>query len=425
MFDGLPDSARDRLPDSARDRLPDSVLDRLSDSARDRLPDSARDRLPDSARDRLPDSARDRLPDSAEVVVVGGGFAGAATLSALAEAGVRDCLLIEAEDQPGAHSSGLNAGLLRQVVPDPVTGAVLRASASRIPGAHRKPVGSLLLLADGEADRALAGAAAEAAAAGLDCRVVARAEAARAVPPLAGAAFDRAIATASDAVVDVHGLLWEYLRAARDGGARVATGCRLLGVETSGGAVVAAVTSLGRVATRVLVDAAGAWANGVAGLAGLDPLPMTPFRRHLAVTPPVPFVDPGWPFVWHASAGWYFRPEVGGLLLCACDEDAAAPGAAVRDPAILEVLATKLAAGAPALAGLAVKHWWAGLRTITADGRFAIGPDPRLSGFFWVAGLGGHGVTGSAAAGRLAAAAITGAGADPAWRTALAPGRFL
>ncbi len=170
----------------------------------------------------------------------------------------------------------------------------------------------------------------------------------------------------------------------------------------------------GRIACRVVVDAAGAWADGVAAMAGLAPLGLSPYRRHIVVTPPQPFVQPSWPLVWHMTEDWYFRPEVGGLLLSPCDQVPWPAGPAQRDSAALELLAEKLAAGCPPLAGLPIQAWWAGLRTLSPDGRFAIGPDPRLQGFFWVAGLGGHGMTGSAAVGDLAAALLVGEAVDPA-----------
>ena len=363
------------------------------------------------------------LPASADVVVVGAGFAGAATAWALAEAGVSDVLLLEAEDQPGTHSSGLNASMVRQLVPDQVLYSVLRSSALELgtfPEIFRA-TGSLLLLKGGAEGQGVAQAAAFAVTRGHCCRILGPKEAASLVPVLGTVAFDQAIATPDDGVVDIHGLLWQYLRAAMARGARLAVGCRVSAIEVRGGAVAAAVTTRGRVATRVLVNAAGAWANQVAASAGLEPLPMVPYRRHLLLTPPLAFVDPTWPFVWHADASFYFRPEQGGLLLSACDQDPVLPGPAQRDEAILEVLADRLARHAPALSGVAIKHFWAGLRTIAADGRFVLGPDPRLQGFYWAGALGGHGMTGSAAAGRMVAASIMGKPVMPE----LAPGRFL
>lgn len=370
------------------------------------------------------------IPDSADVVVVGGGFAGAATACFLALRGVRDIVLIEAEDHFGIHASGLNAAMARQVTSDVVTNEVLRASVAGITRDDGfwaepvvvRPLGSLLLVGPGESP--LLWAADEAARAGFDCRVVDRADAVARVDVLRETEFDRAVFTASDGVVDIHALLWRYLGAARAGGVRLAAGVRVEAVEVEAGRVRAVRTTRGRVACRVLVNAAGAWANRLAALAGLEPLRMQAYRRHLVTTPPLPFVRADWPFVWDTVHEYYFRPDVGGLLLSPGDQDPAEPGPVPRDPRALETLAEKLARHCPRLAGIPVSRWWAGLRTITRDGRFAVGWDSRLDGFFWVAGLGGHGMTASCAVGGFAADLVAGRPADDRWREGMDPMRL-
>lgn len=366
------------------------------------------------------------LPRRAEVVIAGGGFAGAATAWALARLGVTDVLLLEGADQFGSEASGRNAAMARQLSSDPATAALLRQSVATFLdpdgdlAAEARRCGSMLLVEGAAGDAWVAAAAATGGAS----RVISRDAALARVPVLDGARFDRAIATATDAVVEVSGLLWRYLRMARSRGARLVAGCPVTGIHVAAGRLTGVMTPRGDVACTVFVNATGAWANGVAGMAGLAPLPMAPYRRHLVTTPPLTWVDAGWPFVWHLTDDYYFRPEVGGLLLCACDQDPVAPGPARRDPAILETLADRLSWRCPRLAGVPVQTWWAGLRTISADGRFVIGPDPRLAGFFWVAGLGGHGMTGSAQVGAIAAAWIAGCDAGPV-APALHPGRLL
>jgi len=95
-------------------------------------------------------------------------------------------------------------------------------------------------------------------------------------------------------------------------------------------------------------------------------------------------------------------------LLCACDQTEMAPGDPPVDESVKELLAEKIQRFMPALSEVAVSRGWAGFRTLTPDGRFVIGWDPIIDNFFWVAGLGGHGMTTSAAVGSLAAELLIG-----------------
>ena len=89
----------------------------------------------------------------------------------------------------------------------------------------------------------------------------------------------------------------------------------------------------------------------------------------------------------------------------------------------MELLAEKIRWRFPGISDVAIMKSWAGFRTLSADGRFVIGWDPKVRGFFWVAGLGGHGVTTSSAVGALAASLIL----DPSEKHGepFSPGRFL
>ena len=163
-------------------------------------------------------------------------------------------------------------------------------------------------------------------------------------------------------------------------------------------------------------------ANVVAKLAGAQELPLKPCRRHLFVSPPIAWVDSHWPFVWDVTHDIYFRPEGEGLLLCACDQSVMAPGDPPVDESVKEMLAEKIERFMPALNGVSISRGWAGLRTLTPDGRFVIGWDPQVDNFFWVAGLGGHGMTTSAAVGELAAKLLMAGQTDEA--EPFRPGRF-
>jgi D-arginine dehydrogenase len=222
------------------------------------------------------------------------------------------------------------------------------------------------------------------------------------VPVLQQAEFDGAAWCGTDGIVDIHALLSGYLKYAANRGVQIRYNSAVQAVKSVRGLIELA-TSSGIIETKTLVNASGAWANLVAKLAGAKELPLKPCRRHLFVSPPMDWVDPRWPFVWDVTHDIYFRPEGEGLLLCACDQTELAPGDPPVDECVKEMLAEKIDRFMPALNGVRISRGWAGFRTLTPDGRFVIGWDPKVENFFWVAGLGGHGMTTSAALGELAA----------------------
>jgi glycine/D-amino acid oxidase-like deaminating enzyme len=359
----------------------------------------------------------------AEAVVVGAGFAGAATAWALARAGLREVWVLEREREPGTHASGSNAALLRQVLEDPalLDAALAGAAFWRAPppdvaaAPPCRPTGSLLLCTAEQA-ASLAGAARRAGA-----ETLSREDAARLDPAIAGAAAPLAIRTPTDAVADVKAMLHGFLRAAESGGAQVVTGCEVEALELSGGRVAGLRTSRGRIDAPLVVDAGGAWAGALARAAGAPPPPLVPYRRHLFLSRR-PRRPASAPWVWDIAHGLYWRAEGDRTLLCACDEDAHAPAAPHVEACVARDLAAKLAARVPAFGPIEVETAWACLRTFAPDRRFVIGPDPSIPGLTYAAGLGGHGVTTAAEVGRLAARAALEPQSAPA---VFSPARFV
>lgn len=325
-----------------------------------------------------------------DFLIVGAGLAGGATAFQLrrlaqgASAPPPRVIIVEKEAVPGAHSSGRNAAIVRRDIEDHAVADLVRRGAdilARGELAEFRNTGSFIIGPGGVA-------------------------AADYVPVATG----RGRWCPEDGVIDVAGLLAGYLR---DQEVRYST--EVLGWEDdpaapaepaapySGPARPGASPPLrvrttgGPLTTRVLVNAAGAWAAGLGGLS------LTPTNRHLFVTPPMNTIEAHWPFVWDVAAGLYFRPESGGLLLCACDETPAAPGEYDEDPRVAIRLGRLLGDLQPGLGALRIMRTWVGQRTFAADRRFVVGYDPRDRRIFHVAALGGHGVTASPAVGRLAA----------------------
>jgi len=350
---------------------------------------------------------------SSQYVIIGAGFAGAATAYHLARRGVRDIVILEQEAVAGVHSSGRNAAMVRQVVSDPAFATLTREGAAFIrslPADWPTPVSfqqnGSLLLASGEGWRKLARDAEMARQAGIEVECWSKEKAKEYVPVLREAEFDGAIWCPTDGVVDIHALLTGYLKAAQSLGVEVRYGCIVRGIDVRGDRWLWVVTSTGVINAETVVNAAGPWAGSIGKLAGAAEAPLRPCRRHLFLTAPLSSVDQKWPFVWDVTHDLYFRPESGGLLLCPCDQDEMAPGIPPTDESIAELLFDKIKRYLPALSDVAIKRSWAGFRTLSADGRFVIGWDPGIKNFFWVAGLGGHGVTTSSSVGALAARLI-------------------
>lgn len=322
------------------------------------------------------------MPDI-EFVIVGAGFAGAATAYHLRRLGAQGVVLLEQEPTAGFHSSGRNACLVRAHTTESYWVDLLARGAEALRRATLAPferTGSVLIgLGDDD------------------------------VQPLVPMARGQGLVCPDDGIVDVAALLETYLR-----GQDVRYGCRLEQKERRG-ALWHLETSHGPLTAKMLVNAAGPWAGRVGDL------PLMPLARHVFVTGPMPDVDPHWPFVWDVHQGLYFRPESGGLLLSPCDERLREPGDYVEAPEAVEDLAERVARLQPGLGDLAIAHRWVGQRTFAQDRAPVIGFDARSPALFHVAALGGHGVTSSYAVGELAARALLG---GVAARPDLSPGRL-
>ena len=340
---------------------------------------------------------------SCDVAIVGGGLAGAATAFFLSRTRDVRVVVVEQERAPALHSSGRNAGLVRGASGEPELDLLcregaefLRAPPDDLPGPRPfRRTGSFLLVARIDAPRyAVSGA-----------RAVDVEEVARAVP---GFRPDRelvAIRSDDDGVVDSSGVVDGFLAGARARGTELRLDSAVASIATEGDAVAGVRLRDGALlAARIVVDAAGAWAGPLAATAGAADPGLAPIRRHLLVTAPDARVDPAWPWIWDTVNGFYFRPEAGGLLLCACDESVDAPGDCATDPAQQEEIRRKARRFLPGFAELPVARAWAGHRTRRASRRFVLGEDARRRGLIWAAGLGGHGLTCAAAVGRRVAA---------------------
>lgn len=342
------------------------------------------------------------------IVIVGGGYAGAATAWALSRRGhAAEILLVEGEKKFATHASGLNAGLVGPLLDKDEAMAAMSVRGARLLSEHLGLIrcGSIRLVA-GQAEAAEIET--RASLHGITVNIEKTADVARQIPLVSGAPTPIAVRCEADGKIDPATLNERYLAEARAAGVTVLADARVTSITATAGRVTRLETTQGGVEVEMLVNAAGAWAGQVALLAGLSDLHLVSYRRHLFQTGAIDAVDPAWPWVWDLKHDLYFRIDGKRLTLCVCDEELHEP----VPPAVSQVVAADLTATIPAvfpaLGSVTIDQSRACLRTFTPDKRFVIGPDPRLGGFFWVAGLGGSGATAGAAIGELAADLILG-----------------
>jgi len=334
-----------------------------------------------------------------DVAIVGAGMAGAGLAAALA--GEARVLLLEAEDRPGYHSTGRSAAFWSETYGGPLIQPLTSASRAALTP-FLGPRGCIHL-ADAAGEGVLLALAEEFAGSPVPLQPLDRAALEAELPGLR-TGWARGLGEPTCADIDVAALHASCLRAAK---AALVTNARLLGAERSGGCWRLA-TSAGAFEAEVLVNAAGAWADPVALLAGERPLGIQPCRRtmvQLRTDPPAPA---DLPLIVDALERFYFKPEAGGRLwLSPHDETPSAPcdcapeelDVAIAIDRLQQVVDWRIAA---------VEHVWAGLRSFAPDRLPVYGFSASGSGFFWCAGQGGFGIQTAPAASALAAALLLG-----------------
>lgn len=342
-----------------------------------------------------------------DFIIVGGGIAGASAGFALADFGT--VLLLEREPQFGYHSTGRSAAVfLKSHGPD-----VIRtlASASKAfllqpPDGFTdypllKPRGMLLI--GGRDDAAALDRTAEECGRYVEGVRRLNADQTRAMVPvlrddyLGGAVFDP---EAMD--IDVHSLHYGFLRGLRARGGKTVTDAELISAEHSRGYWTAR-TPGGTFTARVLVNAAGAWCDKVAGLADAAPVGLVPKRRTAFIfQPPAGISLENWPVVHDIHETFYFKPDAGKILASPADETPMQP-CDVHPEDVDVAAAIDRIQRCASLPVTHIERKWAGLRSFVSDGCPVVGYDPQAVGFFWIAGQGGYGIETSAAIGRLSA----------------------
>ena len=337
------------------------------------------------------------LPSRASVVVVGGGVVGLSTAYHLARAGVPDVVLLE-KGELGSGSTCKAAGGVRAQFSDAVnielglrslrTFETFADTFDQEIDLHQ--VGYLFLLDRPEHVAAFERNVALQNQLGVPSRMLEVAEA-KALSPLV---ITDGLLAASYSPTDGHctpeSVVGGYARAARRAGARLVRGCEVTAIHANGGTLTEVVTEQGSIATDTVVCAAGAWSQALGAMIGVD-LPVTPVRRQILTTEPIPGLDPRTPFTIDFATSFYFHGEGRGLLLGMSDPDETPGFKLARSEAWLPGLAACIERRAPALADVGLGGGWAGLYEMTPDHNGLVGEAPGVSRFLYATGFSGHG----------------------------------
>ncbi|MEM6564395.1 MAG: FAD-binding oxidoreductase [Pseudomonadota bacterium] len=332
-----------------------------------------------------------------DVIVIGGGIAGLSAAARLAPEAMVSVL--EAENALGYHASGRSAAMFEPNYGAASVKALSHASAKYLAkheGGYLSPRGILVVARVDEADAF----AADVRDMGLE--EVSVAEATARVPILDKERVHFAGYHKGAHDIDTDRLLQEFAKTARQCGSQIHTGERVSAIDRCDG-LWQVVTSKNTYRAPLLVNAAGAWADQIAVLAGIEPLGIVPHRRSMArLASPDGLDVRSYPMFFGVGENWYAKPDAGCLLVSPAEEDAIpAQDAWAEDQIIAEGLARyQEMVTVPVTRPIAT---WAGLRSFAPDRTLVLGPDPRMPSFIWCAGQGGYGFQTAPAASQLVA----------------------
>jgi sarcosine oxidase subunit beta len=348
---------------------------------------------------------------SADVVIVGGGIVGSSIAYHLTAAGCRNVLVLERESQQGKGSTGKSMGGVRAQFSTPVN---IQMSLYAIPfyasfderlghPAGYRPQGYLFCATQQKHMQYLRSNYEKQVALGLkDVRIVSGDEIRAMFPQLRGNDIVGGSFCASDGFVDPYSAMIGFMSGAAEHGATLWKNANVTAIRRDGRGIKEVETSRGVVATRVVVNCAGAWAAAIANMVDIE-LPVTPLRRMLVPTEPFDQFPHTAPMIIDMSNGFHFRPESLGFLLAWNDPEETTGEKTDFEPAFIEKILTRAADRVPCFENLAVnpKRAWAGLYEMTPDHHPILGEVQGVPGFFCANGFSGHGVMHGPATGKI------------------------
>lgn len=343
-----------------------------------------------------------------DYIVIGAGIAGASVAAHLAAH--HSVLILEMEDRPGYHTTGRSAASFEpNYGPKPML-ALTRASENFFKnppaGFDNAPLfaarGSFFLEAEGQA-----AATAYLLSKSSGLQEYTEAQTTKLFPVLRPGYAKRSFLDNSTGDLDVDLLHRGYLKMFKVSGGTLLNNAAVTALEHTQNKW-SVITAAGTFTATTLINAAGAWGDVVAKLAGVAPVGLVPKRRSVGVVPVTGYEGfEKWPMVTDVGETWYCKPQSGKLIVSSADTTPVEPHDAYADDmAIAEGIERMM--NATTLEVTHLDHSWGGLRSFVADGSPVVGFDPSTEGFFWLVGQGGYGIQSSPALSRTAAALAQG-----------------
>lgn len=347
------------------------------------------------------------IPNTASIVIIGGGVMGASAAYHLAQRGVKDVVLLEKEEFFGQGATGRCAGGVRYQFATEVN---IRLSLASLPMLERfreelgqevdyRQCGYLFLLTNEKDIAAFEHNVALQNKLGVDTQWLSGDEVRARLPQMRLDDVLKGTFNAKDGLCDPNGVVMGYINAATKLGASCIGGVEVTGLQLAGGKVTGVETNLGSITAPLVLNAAGPWAALVGAMAGVE-IPITPIRRQMLTTTPLPEVPADFPFVIDFAQSLYFHREGDGLLTGMSNPNEAAGYDQNVDPDWELVNLEKAAARLPLLEQAGLASHWAGLYEVTPDAHPIFGITP-VEGFYVVAGFSGHGFMHGPVAGKL------------------------
>ena len=362
------------------------------------------------------------MTETANVVIIGSGIVGSSVAYHLAEQGCTNVLVIEREAHQGKGSTGKSMGGVRAQFATPVNIQMSLYSINFFsqfddvvgyPADYRAHGYLFCATSERHLEYLKANRERQIALGLKNVELVSSDDIVRMVPQLRVDDVLGGTYCPTDGFVDPHSVMMGFMQNARKRGVKLWLNTQVTGLECgalsplSERRITGVTTSRGFVSTRIVVNAAGAWAADVAKMAGVD-LPVEPLRRQLVPTEPFDGLPRRFPMVIDMSTGFHFRREGKGILLAWNDPDETPGFKTDFDATFVEKILMRAASRVPCLVDAEVnpRRAWAGLYEMTPDHHSIIGPAPGVEGLFFVNGFSGHGVMHSPAAGRVTADVI-------------------